>query len=98
MKMIDRDIESYTPGEVISHPDGFTLQIRVCWLLDSRLVNLQKSRVDHPESGYGVWVEGRIIPGTVIALYPGVVYLLNVRCWSYFFANMFENHERGHFG
>lgn len=63
-KMIDRDVEAYQPGEPILHPDGFSLQIR-------------KSRVDHPESGYGVWVEGSIIPGTVIAIYPGVVYLLN---------------------
>jgi hypothetical protein len=32
-KMIDRDVEAYNPGEQFSHPDGFSLQIRVCDVL-----------------------------------------------------------------
>ncbi|PRP76751.1 hypothetical protein PROFUN_11754 [Planoprotostelium fungivorum] len=53
--------EVYQEGSIITHPAGFTLQIR-------------KSRVDHPESGYGVFLQGRAIPGTVICIYPGTLY------------------------
>lgn len=55
------DVAVFNPGHDIKHPDEFCLQIR-------------KSRIEHPESGYGVFVQGTILPGTVVALYPGVVY------------------------
>jgi len=56
------DIQLFNPGDLIQHPFGFHMQVR-------------KSQIDHPESGYGVFVErGEILPGTVVALYPGTVY------------------------
>lgn len=55
------DIELFNPGNLIPHPGGFELQIR-------------KSNIDHPDSGYGVFVKGEILPGTIVALYPGTVY------------------------
>jgi len=59
------DIELFNPGDLIEHPSGFHLQVR-------------KSRIDHPESGYGVFVaRGEILPGTVVAMYPGTVYFHN---------------------
>jgi hypothetical protein len=61
----------------LPHPDGFTLQI-------------QYSSIDHPAAGFGLCVkEGRVLPGSVIGLYPGMIYtaetfpLLNkVRRWG----------------
>eukprot|EP00899_Mesostigma_viride_P026894 jgi/Mesvir1/738/Mv17342-RA.1 len=32
------------------------------------------SRVEHPEAGQGLFLEGRVPQGTLVALYPGVVY------------------------
>lgn len=58
------DIELFNPGDMLPHPDGFELQVR-------------KSLIDHPESGYGVFVKGSILPGTVVALYPGTIYFSN---------------------
>eukprot|EP01126_Amoeba_proteus_P042034 TRINITY_DN4550_c0_g1_i4.p1 TRINITY_DN4550_c0_g1~~TRINITY_DN4550_c0_g1_i4.p1 ORF type:complete len:382 (-),score=73.80 TRINITY_DN4550_c0_g1_i4:782-1927(-) len=56
------NVEFFSPGTPIYHPSGFQLQIK-------------KSDITHPASGYGVWVcDGVIWPGTVIAIYPGVVY------------------------
>lgn len=55
------DIDIYNPGKEIKHPDDFSLLIK-------------KSNIDHPESGYGVYVKGTITPGTVIGFYPGVVF------------------------
>lgn len=54
-------MEVFTPGSSIAHPSGFTLEIR-------------KSDLNHPESGYGVFLKGIAVPGTVIGFYPGVVY------------------------
>ena len=45
----------------IRHPDGFVLRIK-------------RSSIDHPSAGFGVHVEGVVLPGTVVALYPGVAY------------------------
>jgi hypothetical protein len=53
--------ELFQPGLEIPHIDGFTLQTR-------------KSRIEHEESGYGLFVDGVVCPGTVVALYPGSVY------------------------
>jgi hypothetical protein len=57
------DVELFNPGAIIRHPGGFDLQVR-------------KSMIDHPESGYGVFHEGEepVLPGTILALYPGTVY------------------------
>uniref|UniRef100_A0A6B2L933 SET domain-containing protein n=1 Tax=Arcella intermedia TaxID=1963864 RepID=A0A6B2L933_9EUKA len=60
-KMNIHDVQIFTPGDEISHPDGFKLKV-------------QKSSIDHPESGYGVFAYGSILPGTVVAFYPGTVY------------------------
>lgn len=56
-----KDIEVYNPGNDIIHPEGFSMVIK-------------KSGIDHPESGYGVYVKGTVLPGTVLAFYPGTVY------------------------
>jgi hypothetical protein len=58
------DVEMFNPGNLIPHPGGFDLQVL-------------KSNIDHPESGYGVFTKGDILPGTVVALYPGTVYFAN---------------------
>lgn len=47
--------------KAIPHPGGFRLR-------------LQRSSVQHSEAGFGVLVEGRALPGTVLALYPGTIY------------------------
>eukprot|EP01116_Phalansterium_solitarium_P001217 TRINITY_DN10994_c0_g1_i1.p1 TRINITY_DN10994_c0_g1~~TRINITY_DN10994_c0_g1_i1.p1 ORF type:complete len:256 (-),score=54.35 TRINITY_DN10994_c0_g1_i1:134-901(-) len=52
---------AYMEGHLLPHPEGFSLQIR-------------KSSIDHPESGYGVFLHGTCLPGTVVGLYPGTVY------------------------
>jgi hypothetical protein len=57
----ERLAAEFVPGSVIDFPDGFSLQIR-------------KSRIDHPESGYGVFLNGHVLPGTLLAMYPGRVY------------------------
>eukprot|EP01112_Ceratiomyxa_fruticulosa_P013797 TRINITY_DN389_c0_g1_i1.p1 TRINITY_DN389_c0_g1~~TRINITY_DN389_c0_g1_i1.p1 ORF type:complete len:356 (+),score=60.62 TRINITY_DN389_c0_g1_i1:154-1221(+) len=51
----------YFDGAEIKHPGGFSLRVK-------------KSLIDHPESGYGVYLSGHCIPGTLIGIYPGVVY------------------------
>lgn len=56
-----RDIDIYNPGNEIVHPDGFSMIVR-------------KSNIDHPDSGYGVYIKGVVTPGTVLGFYPGVVY------------------------
>eukprot|EP01114_Cavostelium_apophysatum_P020672 TRINITY_DN6995_c0_g1_i1.p2 TRINITY_DN6995_c0_g1~~TRINITY_DN6995_c0_g1_i1.p2 ORF type:complete len:480 (-),score=141.87 TRINITY_DN6995_c0_g1_i1:1848-3287(-) len=53
-------INEYYIGEPYKHPHGFTLQIK-------------KSSIDHPASGYGVFVKGHVLPGTVLGFYPGTV-------------------------
>jgi len=60
---ISRELEKdiYKPGTLIQHPEGFHLQIK-------------KSSIAHPESGYGVFIYGHTLPGTVLAIYPGKVY------------------------
>jgi hypothetical protein len=63
-KTNDFNVSVFSPGVAFAHPDGFSLQIR-------------KSNVEHPESGYGLWVSGQILPGTLIAFYPGSVYLIH---------------------
>ena len=56
------DIQLFNPSAPIPHPEGFELCVR-------------KSVIDHPESGYGVFVDkGEILPGTVVAFYPGTVH------------------------
>lgn len=56
------DIQLFNPSSNIPHPGGFDLRVR-------------KSVIDHPESGYGVFVDsGEILPGTVVAFYPGTVH------------------------
>jgi hypothetical protein len=56
------EVELFSPSECLEHPGGFEIQIR-------------KSIIDHPESGYGVFVaSGEILPGTIVALYPGEVH------------------------
>lgn len=60
-EMNDLFLSAFVPGSIIPFPDGFELQIR-------------KSQIDHPKSGYGVFVKGHILPGTVVAIYPGNVY------------------------
>lgn len=52
---------TFKEGKMIQHPGGFQLQIR-------------KSKINHPASGHGVFVKGHIIPGTVVAVYPGAIY------------------------
>ena len=63
----------------IKHPDGYTIQI-------------QHSSIEHPEAGFGVHViDGTIQPGSIISLYPGVIYTqpdfseLKVRVLLFFF-------------
>jgi len=34
---------------------------------------IRRSSIDHPEAGFGVFVEGKVLAGTVLALYPGLV-------------------------
>ncbi|XP_065832643.1 SET domain-containing protein 9-like [Oscarella lobularis] len=33
------------------------------------------SAIDHPKAGHGVFLRGRAVPGSVVAFFPGVVYL-----------------------
>jgi len=42
----------------IEHPHNFVLKVK-------------RSSIDHPESGYGVFVEGEVVPGTLVCIYPG---------------------------
>jgi hypothetical protein len=56
-----RKQEAAIRDKPIDHPDGFQLQIKY-------------SDIDHPAAGFGVFVKGTIIPGTIVGLYPGVVY------------------------
>jgi hypothetical protein len=44
-KMNTQTVEQFNPGEDLEHPEGFSLIVR-------------KSNIDHPESGYGVFVNG----------------------------------------
>eukprot|EP01117_Protostelium_nocturnum_P020280 TRINITY_DN9043_c0_g1_i2.p1 TRINITY_DN9043_c0_g1~~TRINITY_DN9043_c0_g1_i2.p1 ORF type:complete len:423 (-),score=101.96 TRINITY_DN9043_c0_g1_i2:30-1265(-) len=61
-KLDDRLAEEvYKEGPKIAHPDGFHLQIK-------------KSKADHPDSGFGVFVEGDCPPGTLVGIYPGSLY------------------------
>jgi len=60
----------YKAGEKIDHPDGFHLQIR-------------KSIIDHPSSGYGLFVIGKALAGTVLAIYPGNIYMPSSKDSSY---------------
>ncbi|EGC32328.1 hypothetical protein DICPUDRAFT_81815 [Dictyostelium purpureum] len=53
--------ETDNRGEPIEHPRGFKIHVK-------------SSTVDHEEAGYGVYIEGEVIPGTVVALYPGDTY------------------------
>lgn len=55
------EIEVYNPGVELHHPDGFSLIIK-------------KSNIDHPASGYGVFIRGEAPPGVIIGFYPGVIY------------------------
>ena len=56
------DVQLFNPSAPIPHPGGFEMCVR-------------KSDIDHPESGYGVFVDnGEILPGTVVAFYPGTVH------------------------
>lgn len=56
------EVQLFNPGLPITHPGDFELCVR-------------KSIIDHPESGYGVFVDrGYILPGTVVAFYPGTVH------------------------
>jgi len=59
-----RNIEIYNPGDKLNHPEGFSLIVA-------------KSKIDHPDSGYGVILDGRCLPGTVIGFYPGAIYYPN---------------------
>ena len=48
----------------IKHPDGFNLEIKY-------------SSIEHAESGFGVWIDGKGEEGTIIGFYPGIVYYPN---------------------
>lgn len=37
-------------------------------------LHISKSKIDHPEAGFGVHVKGHILPGTVLAIYAGTVH------------------------
>ncbi|PNH01030.1 hypothetical protein TSOC_013105, partial [Tetrabaena socialis] len=37
-------------------------------------LTLRPSSVAHPEAGVGLFVEGEVRPGTLVALFPGVLY------------------------
>lgn len=47
--------------KAIPHPGGFRLRIA-------------RSTLEHADAGFGVVVEGRALPGTVLAIYPGTIY------------------------
>ncbi|GAM28052.1 hypothetical protein SAMD00019534_112280 [Acytostelium subglobosum LB1] len=56
--------ESNLEGVTFDHPDGFKLRVG-------------RSGIGHDQAGYGVHVVGTVVPGTVLAIYPGDTYSAN---------------------
>jgi len=76
------EIEVYNPGVELHHPDGFSLIIK-------------KSNIDHPASGYGVFIRGEAPPGVIIGFYPGVIYYPPFTR-TYAHSLLFAGHHSGH--
>ncbi|XP_062502671.1 uncharacterized protein LOC134179739 [Corticium candelabrum] len=38
-------------------------------------LHTQKSTVQHPDAGEGLFIDGHVVPGTVVTFFPGTVYL-----------------------
>ena len=50
------------------------LTARMCQRRLGFAVQVAPSGVEHPQAGNGLWLAGQAEPGTVVALYPGIVY------------------------
>ena len=50
------------------------LTARMCQRRLGFAVQVAPSGIEHPKAGNGLWLSGRAEPGTVVALYPGIVY------------------------